>query len=543
MCALGGILGSRFPSRFWFTSLCLLSLFAPAALLSQSSSSVKGDRRAPQQDTSRPTTVAKLELETSEALFSTLTALNACGFDFDLANSDPLRAKVRDEVTGAINVSLEASNAREQLCRFYHDKQQPDAARDLAQYVSLALYMKQPPEFGTTIRESDLPPDAYEVLGFIPLLKNFYDAVHLHGIWLKHAADYEKLIDRVHDPVADMVLKTDYYLKLPESSYLGRRYLVYVEPMGAPSQVNARNFGSDYYLVITPSASGVTRLEQIRHTYLHFILDTLVHNRANSIKRLDPLLLTVKNAPMEDSFKNDTSLLVVECLIQAIEARTMTLPNGSKDPVALDKARNDQVEKEMQQGYVLTRYFYDALVKFEQDPVGLRDNFNAILMGIDVDRERKRAQNVTFSTKAAPELIRTSTPKAEPGLLDAAEEKLAAGDADSAHKFAQQALDQQQGDPARATFLLARAAVLQRDMDGAQLLFERTLQMAHEPRTVAWSHIYMGRILDMKCERDAAVSHYRSALTFADPAPDVKAAANKGINELPPVKCSKDDKE
>ena len=52
----------------------------------------------------------------------------------------------------------------------------------------------------------------------------------------------------------------------------------------------------------------------------------------------------------------------------------------------------------------------------------------------------------------------------------------------------------------------------------------------------------MGRILDMKCERVAALSHYKSALTFADPAPDVKAAADRGIKELPPVKCS-DDKE
>ncbi len=516
----------------------------PGSLLSQTSSSVKNGSRAPQpQDNSRPNTVAKLELETSEALFSTLSALNACGFDLDLANANPLRTQIREEVQSAINVSLEASNAREQICRYYHDKQQPDAARDLAQYVSLALYMKDPPEFGTTIRESDLPPDAYEVLGFLPLLKNFYDATHLHDIWLKHRVDYERLIAQVHDPVADMVLKTDYYLKLPQSSYLGRRYLVYVEPMGAHSQVNARNFGSDYYLVISPSAAGVTHLEQIRHTYLHFILDSLVRNRASTFKRLDPLLLSVKTAPMDDSFKSDTSLLVVESLIQAIEARTMTLPNNAKDPAMLEKLRNQEVESDMQQGYILTRYFYDALAKFEESPIGLRDDFRDMLEGIDVDREKRRAANITFATKARPELIKSSSPKGEPQLLDVAEDRLAHGDADAAHKFAQQALDQQQGDPARATFVLARAAVLQRDIDGAQLLFERTLQLAHEPRTVAWSHIYMGRILDMKCDRSAALSHYKTALTFADPAPDVKAAADKGINELPPANCSKDEKE
>lgn len=510
-------------------------------LFAQSSSSVKPGRQIQQQEPGRPT-IAKLQLETSESLFSTLTALNACGFDLDLANSEPLRQQVRNDVTNAVNASLAASNAKEQLCRFYHDKQQPDPAHDLAQYVSLALYLKEPPEFGTTIRESDLPPDAYEVLGFIPLLKNFYDATNLHAIWEKHLRQYEQIIARVHDPVSDMVLKTDFYLKLPESSYLGRRYLVYVEPMGAHSQVNARNFGSDYYLVITPSANGVTQLGQIRHTYLHFILDTLALKRANAIKRLEPLLLTVKNAPMDDSFKNDTALLVIESLIHAIEARTLTLP-GTKDAAVLDKARNQAVEADMQQGYVLTRYFYDALIKFEQDPVGLRDAFTPMLLAIDVDREKKRAANVTFSAKATPEVVQSSAPKAPMQLLDFAEDRLAAGDAPAAHRYAQQALDQREGDPARAMFVLARAAVLEKDMDGAQILFERTLQVAHEPKTVAWSHIYIGRILDLKCQRNPALAHYRQALTFADPTPDIKAAAERGITELPPRCVQPDDKE
>lgn len=532
---------ARSQSKVLLNTILLLTLMFSMYAMGQSSSSVKSGRGAQVRDTSSPV-LAKLQLETSEALFSTLTALNACGFDMDLQNSDPLRAKVRSEVTSAINASLAASNAREQLCRFHSEKQQADPARDLAQYVSLALYLKEPPEFGTTLRESDLPPDAYDVLGFIPLLKNFYDAVGLHAIWIRHARDYEKLIADVHDPVAEMIRKTDFYLRLPGSSYLGRRYIVYVEPMGAPSQVNARNFGSDYYLVVAPSAAGITRLEQIRHTYLHFILDTLTMRRAIAVKRIDPLLLAVRTAPMDDSFKNDTALLIIESLIQAIEARTLTLP-GQKDAAALDRLRNQAVEEDMKQGYVLTRYFYDALIKFEQEPTGLREAFPDMLAGIDVDREKKRASNITFATKAAPEVIRSAKSKREPQLLDFAEEQLAKGDTAAAHRFAQQALDQQQGDPARAMFVLARAAVLDKDMDSAQQLFERTLQVAHEPRTVAWSHIYIGRILDMKCERQSALSHYHSALTFAEPSPDIKAAADRGINELPPAQCSKDDKE
>src|SRR6478672_6322810 len=116
-----------------FTTFLLVSLVS-ATCFAQSSSSVKSGRQSTQADNVRPS-VAKLELETSESLFSTLTALNTCGFDLDLQNSDPVRTQVRQQVTDAINTSLAASNAREKLCSFVHEKEQPDPARELAQYV------------------------------------------------------------------------------------------------------------------------------------------------------------------------------------------------------------------------------------------------------------------------------------------------------------------------------------------------------------------------------------------------------------------------
>jgi tetratricopeptide (TPR) repeat protein len=192
----------------------------------------------------------------------------------------------------------------------------------------------------------------------------------------------------------------------------------------------------------------------------------------------------------------------------------------------------------MQQGFILTRYFYDALIKFEQTPTGLKDSFRDMLYEISLDTEKKRIANTNFSSKAAPELLNASNVTRRQ-MLDLAEEKLRSGDAEAAHRIAQEVLDKHSEDPARAMFILARAATLKKDIDGAQSLFERTLEIAREPRTVAWSHIYVGRILDLKCNRDSALSHYRAALTAGDPTPDIKTAADKGINELPPG-CEKD---
>ena len=63
-------------------------------------------------------------------------------------------------------------------------------------------------------------------------------------------------------------------------------------------------------------------MEQIRHTYLHYLLDPLAMKYPATMKRLEPLLESVKTAPMDQSFKSDASLLVTECFIRAIEART-----------------------------------------------------------------------------------------------------------------------------------------------------------------------------------------------------------------------------
>jgi lipopolysaccharide biosynthesis regulator YciM len=87
-------------------------------------------------------------------------------------------------------------------------------------------------------------------------------------------------------------------------------------------------------------------------------------------------------------------------------------------------------------------------------------------------------------------------------------------------------------------FILAEVATANRDMDGARTYFERALQTAHEPKVIAWSHIYLGRIFDLKEDRLAAVDQYRAALDAAGGAlPEAKVAAQRGLDQPyePPV--------
>ncbi len=467
----------------------------------------------------------KVALDTNETLFTVLTAINTCGYDQELGASDPLRTQIRTEVAKAIQASEQTKAATQAMCQFYQEHQQPDSSRTLAQYISFALYLNGPtPTFSPKAKESDLPPDATFVLGILPLLQKFYDQAGLHAIWVRHEEAYSALATRYHAPLAKMLFDTEIYLKLPSSGYLGRGFTVYLDPMGAPGQTNARNYGADYYVVISPGTGSSLKMEQIRHTYLHYLLDPLALKYPTSLKRLDSLLDAVKTAPMDESFKGDASLLVTECLIRAIEARTL---GSSKTP---ETEREQAVEDSVGQGFILTRYFYETMVQFEKDPEGLRNAFARMLLNIDVGKEAKRVAEIQFANKADTELLHLSRPM-EGKLLVTAEQRLSAGDAEGAQKLAQQALDEKSEDSGRALFILAEVATANRDMEGARNYFTRALEVAREPKVVAWSHIYLGRIFDLQEEREAALDHYRAAMNAGSLLPEVKAAAERGLEQ------------
>ena len=141
----------------------------------------------------------------------------------------------------------------------------------------------------------------------------------------------------VHDPVTRMILNTNIYLKVPVSSYDGRRVIILEEPMLAPNAPNGRIYSSDYVLVTSPNAAGAIKMQEIRHLYLQYEVEPLVYARAQSMERLTPLLKPVADAPLEYTYKTEIVPLVTECLIKAIEARTMdvgmtppTKPTGTR---------------------------------------------------------------------------------------------------------------------------------------------------------------------------------------------------------------------
>ena len=222
---------------------------------------------------------------------------------------------------------------------------------------------------------------------------------------------------------------------------------------------------TEYYVVLSPGtgAESGLKMEQIRHTYLHYLLDPMALKYPGAMDRLKPLLASVKGSPMDESFRTDVSLLTTECMIRAIEARTTWT---SKTP---EVQKQQLVQQSVEQGYILTPYFYEALAQFEKSPIGLRTAYPGLINDINVGKEQRNAAQVKFASTADEELLHLSR-HTQGKLLLTAQQRLASGDVEGAKKLAQQALDEKNEDPGRALFILAQAAGCEsRYAGGAQL--------------------------------------------------------------------------
>jgi tetratricopeptide (TPR) repeat protein len=570
------------------SALLSSALLLTSPLFAQSSSSSSGSetpqpRPQAQQDLNpamRPRAAqierggAAVTLEVNEPLFELAAALNACGYDADLDKSAPVRLKIRSEMNDALAASETARDSRDKLCAYITLHHLNDPGLNVGQYVSLALYLSPPPELTPNVDETELPPQAASVVNVLPLLRTFAEAIDLHYIWLHHRADYDDLTARVHDPMEQMIQNTNIYLHQPVSTYDGRRFLVLLEPMLSPSLTNARVYGSDYIIVMSPdntpaatatsaqhqAAGDPVRMDQIRHIYLHYIVEPLVYSRGSAMERIQPLLRGVQDAPLEFFYKSDVVALITECLIKAIEAHLYVIDAPRPKRPSSVKARSDidlynaqklaydretalaqqkLVRLDEAQGWVETSYFYNALDKMSGNGDGLRDEMAPMIYGMDISSEQKHAESVLFVKTAPGDVITdpmrpASQPRRIEGI-DLAELDLMKGNVSDAGDLAEKALADPNGDHGRATYVLARIDLMEGYPDKAQQGFQNALKLTKDPRTIAWSHIYLGRLYDIEFDdahhlmRNQAIAEYKTALATRDSLPDTKAAAEAGL--------------
>lgn len=454
-------------------------------------------------------------LDSNEQIFCVLAAVNTAGYDAGLQvnTGDNTREEVRallEKRSPPIHADLRKFYAEHRIAN--------DAGADLGQYISLALLLGPPPGFPFTVAEADLPPDAKAVRGLVPLLRKFYEQASLMELWARVRPRYEQAVEHYSDKVRKSLAVSDAYLRFPAGAYLGRTYSIDLSLLGAPEQVQARIYGENYYLVVTPSKE--LKLPEIRHQYLHFLLDPLATKYAAEIHQKARLQGLARQAPLlATDFKEDFPLLVTECLIRAVELRMDKHAKAEKAVAELTAS-----------GLILVPYFYDALADYEQQVSSMSVFYKQMILGIDVRAEEKRLDQVKFSPATAPAQSEQAPALSEEDLLlNRADNLIYEGKYSEAKSAFQGVLEKFDPRNERALFGVAVAASNLRKPGLAEEYFQKTLDAARDLRLVTWSHIYLGRLYDLEGRREAALAQYRAASLTAAAYPDAVRAVEGGL--------------
>ncbi len=448
------------------------------------------------------------QLDASPTLFTVMAAINAVGYDtlLDSAHNHPLRKAVREAIAKTDIPSLPA------LKEFFAKHNQ------ISPYISFALTCDGPPSFVIRKRDIDVPPDVTALAHLSPLLAAFYKEAHIEDLWQRSQPAINQSLARYHAAVIDAVMQVNVYLRQQTSGVNNGRFQILLELLGAPNQVHTRSYGLQYTIVITPSPE--PRIFDIRHAYLHFLLDPLATHYSDILERKKALADHAFRArALDDSLKSDFLQLAGESLVKAVESRLDHNPA--------------EVQQALRQGIVLAPYFAESLPAFEKQELAMSAYYKDMVQAIDVVKEDQRLSQVQFDMQRTPErMVQSAPPPPPPQLtgaaktLDDAENLYSARDLEKA-KAAYLAVLQQtdlKKMHAAAYYGLARIAALQKDPELSQRLFQKALDLEPEPPIKAWVLVYLGKLSLASNNRDEAVKYFQEALK-------VEGASDAGIAE------------
>ena len=471
-----------------------------------------------------PLAAQQAQLDANQTLFNVMVAINAAGYDADAdsPNNHPLRKAVREAVAKQ-NLSTVA-----ELKKFFAAHRKKDWTGDLSQYISFALAVDGTDQYKWRFKLEEIPPDALSLEGFGALMTRFHQQAQLDELWKQVKPVHEQALERFHDPITNVLQQATGYLRVPATGNAARRFYVYVDLMAAPNNIQARSYGDDFYVILTSSPE--THAEEVRHSYIGFLVDPLATRHADKIEKKRPLIDLAQAAPLlPEAYKSDFLLLTTKCLTRAVEAR---LAPASK--------REAMVAQALAEGYILTPYFAEALVLYEKQEQAMRFHYPDMIDGIDLKREDKRLASVQFSSQAVVKTVKVAPAeqKAEltgvPKLLEEAEDlytgrKLAEARAkflEAAEQTRERVLQ------SRAYYGLARIAALEKNPELAVKLFQQTLDLEPEAAIRAWAHVYLGRLLELGGEPVEAARHFDDALKVEGATRAARDSATKAAQDL-----------
>lgn len=487
----------------------------------------------PQRELAPPTPIT---VDSSEAMFTTMCALLASGFEADVSaeNWHPIRAQLRDRMQHQEGPAVDA--VREYYRQ--HDSADPGAA--LSRYLWFGLVAGRAPDFKPTMRREELPPEVLALEGFSEILSKYYQEQQIGQLWRQMQPTYNREIERMHEAVSQIVFVTTGYLRAMSQPSDPRTFTIIVEPL-VGRITNVRNFG-DHYAIVLSGADDIPA-DVVRHAYLHFLLDPLPLRYSHVVAVKRPLFEKAASAPrLAPDLKDDYPSYFAECAVRAVELKLKKMSPGQRDAA---------LERDDADGYILVRPLFAALPKFEGSEPSMTLFFPDLVRAVDVAAELKRVSTLQFA--AADRLQKSGDISSEevarrrsalPGTVPNDAEAIAAlteGERRIAEKNARaaeasfQKVVAKYPDQARAWYGLGLVALLDHDGPRAKQVFGRLTTGEHaatsDPMVLAWSHIYLARIYDDEGQSRQAQEEYQAALTVQGGPEQARQAAQKGLAE------------
>jgi hypothetical protein len=521
--------------RRWFlVGLC-------ASALAQASAPLRAQEAAPaaapQQQVPRVRSAPPLSVtvDGSEAMFTTMCALLAAGFESDISadNWSAFRAQMRERMQHQDGPAVQA------LREFYQAHRVRDEGLMLSRYLWFGLVSGSAPNFPLTLRRDELPPEVLALEGFSEILSNYYKEQQIGLLWRQAQPIYNREIARLHEAVSQVVFVSSGYLRELTDTSSPRTFTILVEPL-VGRITNVRNFG-DHYAIVLSGAQEIP-VDVVRHAYLHYLLDPLPLRYPRVIAVKKPVFEKAALAPrLAPGVKDDFPSYFAECAVRAVELKLKRMSPGERD-AALQ--RNDE------DGYVLVRPLFLSLVKFEQSEPSMKLFFPDWVRAIDTNAEVARAATIKFAEgapthegdPAEEEVARrrpapTTVPNDTEAIASLTEgERRIAEKNPRAAEVAFRRVLARYPDQIRAWYGLGLVALMDHDGPRAKEVFARLTSGDHaatqDPMVLAWSHVYLGRMYDGDGEQDRAKTEYQAALEVQDGPDQARQAAQRGLADV-----------
>src|SRR6266571_7731981 len=261
----------------------------------------------------------------SEAMFTTMCALLAAGYESNVSSDNwtVFRAQMRERLRQQQGPAVDAVRL------FYRQHELRDPGATLSRYLWFGLISGPAPAFQPVLRRDELPPEVIALEGFSEILSGYYQEQKIGQLWRQVQPIYNREIERLHDPVSQIVFVASGYLREILEPSGPRTLAIVVEPL-VGRITNVRNFGDHYALVLSGGEEIPT--DVLRHAFLHFLLDPLplMYPHVIAVKR--PLFEKAAAAPrLAPELKDDFASYFAECTVRAVELKLKRISPGERE--------------------------------------------------------------------------------------------------------------------------------------------------------------------------------------------------------------------